>query len=80
MRMRIAQADSLMQTDHDKVPEVLKAVAQRPEAKKRMSRAKLLELKQHPDVLTNQNQSITRARHQSATKQDQAIERTNLSH
>ena len=62
MRMRIAQADSLMQADHDKVPEVFKAVALRPEAKKRMSHAKLLELKQHPDVLTNQDQSITRAR------------------
>ena len=48
----LAQADSLMQADHDKVPELFKAVVQRSEAKKRMSRSKLLELKQHPDVLT----------------------------
>ena len=41
-----------MQADHDKVPELFKAVVQRSEAKKRMSWSKLLELKQHPGLLT----------------------------
>ena len=48
----LAQADILMQADHDKVPELFKAAAQRPESKKRLSRSKLLELKQHPGLLT----------------------------
>ena len=48
----LAQADSLMQAQHAVVPELFKAVVQRKAEKTRMSRSKLQEMKQHPDVLT----------------------------
>ena len=48
----LAQSDSLMQAQHAVVPELFKAVVQRKAEKTRMSRSKLQEMKQHPDVLT----------------------------
>ena len=48
----LAQADSLLQEQHDAVPDMFKQVAKETLNKQRLSLTKLRELKQHPDVLT----------------------------
>ena len=48
----LAQADSLLQEQHDAVPDMFKQVAKETLKKQRLSLTKLRELKQHPDVLT----------------------------
>ena len=48
----LVQADSLLQEQHDVVPDMFKQVAKETLKKQRLSLTKLRELKQHPDVLT----------------------------